>query len=450
MFNEITLAEINEAISNIDSNKSYTRHNHWKYLQSENHPAKLCLLEILNSFSKNVLTDSISNDNDFFLTQLNVIPKKGKKDLSERKSWRPISIGTSENWLFEKVLQRRLLLFLQTKDCQFGYKRNHSTSHAIELVRTIERDHDAHACLLDASSAFDKLSWTRIKDQLIKRGVPYTLIKIVITQLSLTKISVCNTLPIFPRKGVKQGGILSGLLFAACYDDLADALERTGVGILMKTSGDHILLCVIIYADDVLLLSSSPFGLRVLIEKTFLFANRYHDITFNPIKSSILRLGKHNRPAVSVCGIPVSEKYEYLGVEIGRKADPQGVATAKMYRNTNILLTQNRQLKKCCISVKNVCIYSYGNIYCLENMLSVSSRLRQSHRYMTKLVHTNWTDYADLEGPNIRSRQLYTVFQLDSLEVFHRRRRNVFLIKAASHENAIIRGVIGNLERITV
>ena len=133
-----------------------------------------------------------------------------------------------------------------------------------------------------------------------------------------------------------------------------------------------------------------------------------------------------------------------------RLPDPQGVATAKMYRNTNILLTQNRQLKKCCISVKNVCIYSYGNIYCLENMLSVSSRLRQSHRYMTKLVHTNWTDYADLDGPNIRSRQLYTVFQLDSLEVIHRRRRNVFLIKAASHENAIIRGVIGNHDRITV
>ena len=176
----------------------------------------------------------------------------------------------------------------------------------------------------------------------------------------------------------------------------------------------------------------------------------YNDISFNASKSCILRLGKHNKPSMSVCGIPVSEKYEYLGVEIGRQANPEGVATAKLYCNTNMLLTQNRELKKCSTAVKNVSIYSYGNIYCLENFLSVSPRLRQSHRYMTKQVHTNWYDFADLDGPNIRSRRLYSVFQLDSLEVIHRKRRNTFLIKSSSHENLIIRNIIGNLERITV
>ena len=86
----------------------------------------------------------------------------------------------------------------------------------------------------------------------------------------------------------------------------------------------------------------------------------YHDITFNANKSCVLLLGKHNRAALSVQvhGISVSDKYEYLGVEIGRKSDPQGVATAKLYRNTNVLLTQNRELKKCSTTVKNVCINS--------------------------------------------------------------------------------------------
>ena len=106
--------------------------------------------------------------------------------------------------------------------------------------------------------------------------------------------------------------------------------------------------------------------------------------------------------------------------------------------------------KNCCSnSVKNVCIYSYGNLYSLENELSVSSKLRQAHRYMTQSVHRNWRLYADLDGPNIRSRRLYSVFRLDSLEVIHRRRRNVFLIKAASHSNKIVSDIIGNEPRIT-
>ena len=69
---------------------------------------------------------------------------------------------------------------------------------------------------------------------------------------------------------------------------------------------------------------------------------------------------------------------------------------------------------------------------------------------MVKLVHPSWTHFADLDGPNIRSRFLYTTFQLDSLEVIHRRLRNNFLIKASLHANNIIRNVIGLLDRITV
>lgn len=442
--------EINDAITNINTNKSYQRHFHWKSLVSSNHAAKTCLAEVLNFFANTVLTGNDTPDWDFFLTSLDVIPKLGKKDYSTKNAWRPISIGTSENWIFEKILLKRLTPYLTRNDCQFGYREHHSTAHAIELVRTMERHHDAHVCLLDASAAFDKISWNRIRDQLLERNVPLTLVKIVMCQLYSTKISVCNSSVFFPRLGVKQGGVLSGILFSACYDNLATELQRTGIGVLLKSLDGFTLICVIIYADDVLLVASSPFGLKILINKTFSFAASYSDITFNTTKSWILRLGKHRKPAVSVCGIPVTECREYLGVEIGRKADPQKAATGKLYARANKLIAQNGELQKCNVYVKNVCVYTYGTVYCLENELSVSSKLRQAHRYMVKLVHPSWVNFADLDGPNIRSRFLYTVFYLDSLEVIHRRLRNNFLIKASTHTNCIIRNVIGNLNRITV
>ena len=99
--------------------------------------------------------------------------------------------------------------------------------------------------------------------------------------------------------------------------------------------------------------------------------------------------------------------------------------------------------------IKNLAIITYGSVYAVETFLSVESHLRKAHRYLTRAVHRDWRSYADLPGPNIRSRRLYTVYDLDSLEVIHRRRRNNFLIKAELSKNAIIRTVIGCLPRIT-
>ena len=114
----------------INTNKSYKRHNHWKGLCTDDHAAKLCLVKCINHFIDNELRGNPSINWDFFLTALDVIPKNGKKDYSSKNAWRPISIGSSENWIFEKILLSRLQPFLQTKDCQFGYKRNH-----IEIIR---------------------------------------------------------------------------------------------------------------------------------------------------------------------------------------------------------------------------------------------------------------------------------------------------------------------------
>ena len=125
-------------------------------------------------------------------------------------------------------------------------------------------------------------------------------------------------------------------------------------------------------------------------------------------------------------------------------------AATKLYCDTNLLLAQNRNLNKCNSYVKNAVISSYGNLYSIENMLSVGSKVRNAHRYLTKAVHSDWVQYADLDGPSIRSRTLYVFNGLDSLKVLHRWRRNNFLIKASLHKNALISNVIGNLPRITV
>ena len=174
------------------------------------------------------------------------------------------------------MLLKRISPYLVTKECQFGYKPSHSTAHAIEILKTIERNCDAHVCFLDASAAFDKISWRCIHNQLIKRFVPMCLIKIIMVQLFSSKICICGTNIIFPRDGIKQGGVLSGMIFSACYDDLVDILSLSGAGVLLNSVDNTFrLIFVLIYADDIVLIASSPCGLKSLIKATFLFAKCY-------------------------------------------------------------------------------------------------------------------------------------------------------------------------------
>ena len=211
----------------------------------------------------------------------------------------------------------------------------------------------------------------------------------------------------------------------------------------------HMFICVIIYADDILLMARSPRGLKILIDETFKFAALYDDLTFNPSKSCILRLGPHRKPAVSVCSIPTAESYTYLGVEIGRAAKPQLKAAASLYAKSNVMMSQNRELHLCSNAVKNTAINTYGNVYAIETFLSVDSKLRAAHRHMTRAAHTGWRHFADLPGPNITNHRLYTAYHLSSLSEIHRHRRNNFLIAAESSSNRFIRNIIGNLPRIT-
>ena len=137
-------------------------------------------------------------------------------------------------------------------------------------------------------------------------------------QLSLTQISVCSTRIFYALAGVKQGGILSGIIFSACYDTLVDIIKTTCARLFLKNCDNlFIFIQILIYADDIILFSRSPYGLKLLIEKAFLFCDLYSDIAFNPSKSVILRLGTGRRPPVSVCNIPTVESTECLGIDIG-------------------------------------------------------------------------------------------------------------------------------------
>ena len=93
-----------------------------------------------------------------------------------------------------------------------------------------------------------------------------------------------HSLRIFPiGNGVKQGCILSPLLFDVYMDNLSLQLHRNPMGCSVSgTVVNHL-----IYADDIVLFAPSAKGLQKLLDLSHTY-DCNHDIEFNPSKSSVM------------------------------------------------------------------------------------------------------------------------------------------------------------------
>ena len=85
------------------------------------------------------------------------------------------------------------------------------------------------------------------------------------------------------RTGVRQGGILSPLLFSNYVDDLLEKLKNNGIGYHIG----NIFVGALGYSDDLILLCPSVVGLKEMIKLCEEYANEYN-ILFNGRKSRYL------------------------------------------------------------------------------------------------------------------------------------------------------------------
>jgi hypothetical protein len=98
-------------------------------------------------------------------TEIILIPKPGK-DLKELTSYRPISLLSIVNKIFEKLLLRRISTDLKPDDWmpphQFGFRNQHSTVQQTHRIihtthQALEAKQYCTSVFLDVSQAFDKV-----------------------------------------------------------------------------------------------------------------------------------------------------------------------------------------------------------------------------------------------------------------------------------------------------
>ena len=195
--------------------------------------------------------------------------------------------------LFEHCLLVQFSKYFVTSYNQLGFKPKSGCQHAIYTVRKvveyyITNSSTVNVCCLDISKGFDKVNHSALFLKLMKRGAPAVLIHLLSYWYSISYNCVRweNVLsrPYRLIAGIRQGGVLSPVLFSVYVNDLLDKFAK--LGCYFK----GIPVSAIMYADDLVLLSPSICELQNMLNMCY-SELAFLDLQVNFKKCSAIRIG---------------------------------------------------------------------------------------------------------------------------------------------------------------
>ncbi|KAK2720002.1 hypothetical protein QYM36_004044 [Artemia franciscana] len=223
-------------------------------------PSLICLLTLLfgGFLNRCYVPDSLAE------VCLVPIPKSNASDMASLSNYRQIALAAAISKLFEKCLYSLISPQIDSSYYQFGFKEGSSTEFCVFILKSVVQyfwifSSPVFACFTFAKAAFDrhfKIKWSGYFSE---------------------SFPVLNC--------VRQGGVLSPLLYDLYVDDLNLRLAKTGVGCFFG----GVCFNNLSYADDLVILAPTVAALNHLLSICDELASA-NDIVFNTAKTQCMGL----------------------------------------------------------------------------------------------------------------------------------------------------------------
>ena len=275
----ITMKELNEAEYVLRPDKSTG------YDSLSNEIIK-CLAEtnpriILKLF--NLVFDSNAKIEQWAVAILTPILKSGPK--MDPSNYRGISILSCLGKLYTAILNKRLMKYAIEqgilKPEALGFVAGNRTSDAHLIIHTLiqrychQENRKIFSCFVDFSKAFDTIPRDLRFEKLLGYGITGKFLNNIKSMYTndncCVKVGNKLTESFLANQGVKQGCILSPLLFNIFIADIVERFETENCRPI-KIDESRNLSCLL-WADDIILLSHSEEGLRNMLSALDSYVN---------------------------------------------------------------------------------------------------------------------------------------------------------------------------------
>ena len=265
------------------------------------------------------------------------VPKGNMIDPRDPWGYRGITLANSSYKLFCSVLNNRLQTWVDQNNLlaneQNGFRKERSCLDQItSLVNIIDTrkkcKQSTFAAFIDFQKAYDHVNRTLLWNKLHSLGISnnckfMTALKGLYHNVqSSVKIHGKLTEWFTITTGLKQGCILSPILFNLYINDLVNQLKCSCQGI--PIAGENV--CVLMYADDLVLLARNERDLQVMLDVLDSWCTKWQ-IQVNNSKSQIVHF---RNPSVSRSSVVFTvgnvnleyvSQYKYLGLMISEHLD---------------------------------------------------------------------------------------------------------------------------------
>ena len=347
------------------------------------------------------------------INYLRALYKKGDKD--DTGNYRGLAIGSALGKLYSMILLKRLETFTSTHKIicptQIGFRRGFRTADHVFVLKTavtkaIKNNMKLYAAFIDFQKAYDTVNRSILLKRLEAIGISHKMLLNINALYNRTEYAIKLTShickPIPSNLGLKQGCPLSPLLFNIYINDLVKYLDNETDTLKLQGSPiSHFL-----YADDLVLLSTSKDGLQKNLDRLNTFAED-KDLTINTSKSKVMIFNKTGRTIkkhlmVNQVPLEVVQSFTYLGVDIKASGSFTSAiqnlnskakkAMVQLYRMiTQFQMPFSQSIKLFRAFIEPIILYNSENL----------STLTQTQIHNCKLNHKNLYELALKARPTI-------------------------------------------------
>ena len=273
---EITIEEIKATMSNLAKNKAAGWCHNEMLLAGKQHMIKAIWILCRMAFKLEKVP------NDWVKGLIIPIHKDGDKTVPD--NYRGITLLSVVGKVYTAVLNARITEWSEKQkklvEEQAGFRKGRSTTDHLfvltEIIRSRkEKRKDTFCAFLDLKKAYDTIPRETIWQRLNQVGIKGKMLRVLKSLYNGVQSAVVVEEEITDwfqvNMGLRQGCMLSPILFILVIDELARQIKRSSKG----TRLGNLRVNILMFADDIVLIAENPEDLQHLLDVAHTFSRRW-------------------------------------------------------------------------------------------------------------------------------------------------------------------------------